>query len=104
MCAVGFGQCILHKRHQRLVLIHIVLLVNGLQFTLEQAEYGVAETLTVNQQPLLQLVGGEAVMINRDIIIGESVHAFAPHRIQNHIHLIGNGVLRGFVAQIIDMQ
>ena len=43
-------------------------------------------------------------MINRDIIIGESVHALAPHRIQNHIHLIGDGVLRGFVARIIDMQ
>ena len=61
-----------------------------------------AETLGINRQPFLQLVGRKAVVVAGDIRAGECVDALTTHLVQNHIHLIRDGVLGGFIAQFVD--
>ena len=81
----------------------VLLLIDGFQLTLEQAEHGVNHTLRVQFAPLLQKLWRERVVIlravprRRGIQTGASVLRYEP------FELVGNGVVGSPLAQSADV-
>ena len=104
MFAEALGEEVAAEGVHHLVGIEVALLVNGFQLALEQAVDGVAEPFGVDLHPILQLVGGEDVVVHGVVIAGTCVEARAAHLLQDDVGFVGNGVLRGLDVQTVDFQ
>ena len=94
MVAVGLGEHVEGKLLRKPVVATVLLLVDGLEFALEEAEDGIAETLYIHIHPVEELVGGEGVVVDGIVVGGAGVEACAAHILQDGIDLVGDGVLR----------
>ena len=84
------------------VAIHVLLLVHRLQLALEQAEHGINQALAINLGPLLDVLRRECVEIKRIIIRRTGIEPRTPVARDQAVELVGNDVLRGTHAQVVD--
>ena len=90
---------------------HVLLLVDGLQLGVEQAQHQVLETVGLNLAPGLQLVvgdvldihGGDVLDIHGVVVAGEGVGAGRADGGHRFVVLVGDGNLRGLVAQAVNL-
>ena len=79
-----------------LVVEHpIFLLINDLQFGLEQPENRMSEPFGLNDRPLFGPVCGQVDLINRFLVVGVRVKPLFAHGLVKFVHLVGNLILRG---------
>ena len=102
--AVGLGEHVEGKLLCKPVVATVLLLVDGLEFALEEAEDGFAETLYIHIHPVEELVGGESVVVDGIVVGGAGVEACAAHILQDGVDLVGDGVLRGSNAEPVDFE
>ena len=77
--AERLGEYVAGKGLHLLVVVHVLLLVDGFELALEEAEDGVAETLDVDVHPVAELVGGEGVVVDGIVVGGAGVEACTAH-------------------------
>ena len=104
MVAVRFGENIPGKFLCNLVIATVLLLVDGFEFTLEEAEDGVAETLYIDIHPVGELVGGEGVVVDCVVVGSAGVETCATHVLEDGVDLVGDGILRGGDAEPVDFE
>ena len=82
---------------------HVLLLVDGLQLGVEQAQHQVLEAVGLNLAPSLQLVVGDVLDIHGVVVAGEGVGAGRADGGHGLVVLVGDGNLRGLVAQAVNL-
>ena len=82
---------------------HVLLLVDGLQLGVEQAQHQVLEAVGLNLTPGLQLIVGDVLDIHGVVVAGEGVGAGRADGGHRFVVLVGDGNLRGLVAQAVNL-
>ena len=83
------------------VQVLIVLLIYGLQFSMESTQDNVLEAVRLYLCPVLQLVTGDVLHINRLVVAGEGITAVAAYVSHYLIILVGDEVSAGLVADAV---
>ena len=86
------------------VVVHVVLLIYGLELGLESAEHGIDEALGVNLEPLLELRRGERVVILGLVEARAGVQPFAAHVVDELRKLVADSILGSFASKFVDLQ
>ena len=83
------------------VQVLVVLLVHSLQLGMESAQHHILEAVRLNFGPVLQLVAGYILHINRLVVTGEGIAAVATDVSHQFIVLVGDEVRAGLVADAV---
>ena len=77
---------------------HVFLLVDGIKFGVEAADYAVTESVCLNLRPIVDLVGGNLLGINR--LVGRSPCVCAVRAYHRHelVIFVWDGIFGGLVA------
>ena len=82
---------------------HVFLLIDGLQFGVEEAQDKILETVGLNLAPGLQLVVGDVFDIHGVVVGGEGVGASGTDGSHGLVVLVGDGDFGGFVTQAVNL-
>jgi len=77
---------------------HVLLLVNGLKLGMEAADHGILETVGLDFGPVVDLVRGNVLDVDRHVLRREGVGAVGSDGRHQLVVLVGNGDFRSFVA------
>ena len=103
MTLEGGRHHVLHGSRQHVVGSAVLLLVDRLQLTLEQAEHGVEHALRVQPAPLLEELRRKGVVIFRAVPRRRGVQAGAAVLRYQTVELVGYGVVGSPLAQPADV-
>ncbi len=81
---------------------HILLFVDGFEFGVEAPDHGIGETVGLYARPVLDLVGGNVLYVDRHVVAGVGVGAFGADGSHQFVVLVWNGYARGDVAYRVD--
>ena len=87
----------------RVVGSAVLLFVNGLKFALEQAEHRIDHAVAVQFGPLLDVLGGEGIVVISIIVRCTGVEAGAAEAGDQARELVGDGEVGGFLAQAVNL-
>ena len=95
-----------HRLAQRgchVVARPVLLLVDGLQLTLEHAEHGIDESVAVQLAPLLHVLRREHVVIESEVVRRSSVQSTTAITRDEGVELVGDGKFASLLAQSVDV-
>ena len=101
---VGEQRCV-HRLIDLAVVLrerHILLLVDGFELGVETANHNILEAISLDFEPILNLVRGNVLDINGHIVACIGVGALSADRSHQLVVLVGNSQLRRLVADRVD--
>ena len=98
-----FLQDSLQRRLDRIVRIHVLLLVDSLKLALEKPEHGLAQALRIKLAPLGKELGSESIVVHRIVIGCTGIEAAAAETGNEPVKFVRNGIGGRFVAEPVDV-
>ena len=83
--------------------VEIILLINGLKLGVEAADYHILETVGLYASPVLNLVAGDVLYIDRLVKARVSVCAVRTYQSHQLVVLVGDVVLGGELTDTVNL-
>ena len=93
---------LLYRETSQLVVLHVLLLIDRLQFILEKAEHGIDKAFTVKLSPLLHVFGREDIEIGSIIIRGPGIEPSSAKTRNQMVEFIRDNIVGSFYTQVVD--
>ena len=84
-------------------LVHIVFFVHGFQLSVEQTDYRILETVSLDLGPVFNLVRRNVFHIGRDVVAGESVRPLRTDSGHQLVVFIGNRIGSGNLRNTVNL-